>query len=411
MALSKRERVIRTFELQEPDMCPVYFLGFERSATSYQNLLAKEHFKEFYIKGKTTKDNWLKSITQYRFFNSDIASIDPFLKVKPLFRRFDMEELKRTNKLVESIKEPFINITRIQDLKPGTFYFNPISGRLWEVKQHEKTGLPYPWYVKACYETEEIIREVWDLYGKPLDFISDEINWKPRVWEKYCDVLSPYLYPMANIWGSAMHESLLEGIGFGRAAYFMRKKPEFVHEYMNEQTKYNVEVVKRLADAGVDCVMYWDDLGQKGRSLLSIKNFKEFVLPYYRKIFQTCKKRGIFVSQHSDGYIDEFAPLLADAGLDCLQSLEPASGVNLAELKESLKDKMSFMGGMDSSRILNFGTPKDVEEDVKKIISIAAPGGGYFAGPSHQILDAPIENVLALRSSIEKYKKYPLDIN
>ncbi|MFW9878019.1 MAG: hypothetical protein ACFFG0_33475, partial [Candidatus Thorarchaeota archaeon] len=267
MTLSKRERVIKAFQLEEPDVCPVYFLGFEPSATSYQNLLASEHFKELFIKGKTTKDNWIKSISQYRFFNCDIASIDPFIKVKPLFRRFDIDEYNKTNDLATSIKEPFLNITTDRDIKPGTFYINPVSGRLWEMKKHEKTGLPYPWYVKACYSTEEIIREVWDLCGKPIDFISDESFWNPRIWERYCEVLSPYLYPMANIWGSAMHESLLEGIGFGRASYLMRKKPEFVHEYMSEQTKYNIEVVNRLADTGVECVMYWDDLGQKGRSL------------------------------------------------------------------------------------------------------------------------------------------------
>ena len=68
------------------------------------------------------------------------------------------------------------------------------------------------------------------------------------------------------------------------------------------------------------------------------------------------------------------------------------------------------MGGMDSSRILNFGTPKDVEEEVKRCIKAAGQGGGYFAGPSHHVLHAPWENILALRSAIEKYRKYPLKI-
>ena len=67
------------------------------------------------------------------------------------------------------------------------------------------------------------------------------------------------------------------------------------------------------------------------------------------------------------------------------------------------------MGGIDSSNTLNFGTPEDVEEDVKKCIKAAAPGGGYFAGPSHNILNAPWENMLALRAALEKYRKYPLN--
>ncbi len=37
MVLSKRERVIRTLELDdEPDMVPIHFLGFEKTGESYQ---------------------------------------------------------------------------------------------------------------------------------------------------------------------------------------------------------------------------------------------------------------------------------------------------------------------------------------------------------------------------------------
>ncbi|GAI05879.1 unnamed protein product, partial [marine sediment metagenome] len=35
-------------------------------------------------------------------------------------------------------------------------------------------------------------------------------------------------------------------------------------------------------------------------------------------------------------------------------------------------------------------------------------GGGYFIGPSHDILNMPWENILAMRAAIEKYRKYPI---
>ena len=93
------------------------------------------------------------------------------------------------------------------------------------------------------------------------------------------------------------------------------------------------------------------------------------------------------------------------------QALEPAAGVNLAHLKETLGDRVTFFGGMDSTRVLSFGTPKDVEEDVKNCIKTAGHDGGYFAGPSHDILNVPWENMIALRASIEKYRNYPLSFN
>ena len=118
----------------------------------------------------------------------------------------------------------------------------------------------------------------------------------------------------------------------------------------------------------------------------------------------------MFIIQHSCGYIDKLLPDMVDGGLDCIEALEPAAGVDLAHLKETLGDRVSFMGGMDATRTLSFGTPKEVEEEVKRCIKAAAVGGGYFAGPSHNILNVPWENILAFRAAIEKYRKYPLKL-
>ena len=118
----------------------------------------------------------------------------------------------------------------------------------------------------------------------------------------------------------------------------------------------------------------------------------------------------MLIVHHSCGNISGILPDLIDSGLTAIQSLEPASGVDLAHLKATLGDKVCFMGGIDSSDVLNFGTSKDVEEEVKRCFKAAGYGGGYFAGPSHDILNMPWENVLAMRAAIEKYRKYPLNL-
>jgi len=106
--------------------------------------------------------------------------------------------------------------------------------------------------------------------------------------------------------------------------------------------------------------------------------------------------------------IDHFFPDLIDVGLDCIQSLEFTAGVDLVGLKESLGDRLCFMGGLDSSGVLTFGSPQNVEADVKRCLKAAGYGGGYIIGPSHDILNMPWENILAMRAAIEKYRKYPL---
>ncbi len=388
MVLSKRERVIRTLELDgELDVIPIHYLGFEPTCTAYHDFLKSEEYSKnkTHIKNNFSRQNndWVGDITAQRFFNVDLDALDPF-KTK----------IKKT--LVSDIPE-----------HPGCL-LKPWSGKVIKPVSQVKTGQQYLWYVNGLFKTPEKLYSTWDIYGKPSELIIDDINYSPKVWDEFVNSLTDYFYPMASL-PIAMHEALFEGMTMGRLAYYIRKNPRFIHDVMKEYAKTNIEIVKRFAEAGVDIVFYYDDLGFKGRSLLSPKNFREFILPYYKKLYSECKKRGMFIVQHSCGYIDNLLPDMVDAGLNCIQALEPTAGVDLARLKEDLGDRISFMGGMDSSRVLNFGTPQEIEEDVKKCVKAAAKGGGYFAGPSHNILSVPWQNVLALRAAIEKYRKYPIN--
>ena len=69
------------------------------------------------------------------------------------------------------------------------------------------------------------------------------------------------------------------------------------------------------------------------------------------------------------------------------------------------------MGGIDSSRALNFGTPEEIDQEVKRCVKAAGYNGGYFVGPSHNILNAPWENIKVLKKAIEKYREYPINLN
>ena len=394
MVLSKRERVIRTLELNdEPDMVPIHYLGFETTSISNQYFEKSEEYKTIKAGIETevlkTRFSVLQgttgSITELCFWKSDIHGIDPWG-----IKKIKLKTISAPPEYPECVMLTY-------------------DGRIWKIAPQIDTGLAHLWYEDGYFRTPEIVHEYWDKYGKPFDLINNKLNYSPQIWENFVKKLSKYLYPMATL-PITLHESLFEGMTITRVAYYMRKNPQFIHEVMTEFNKVNLEIIKRLAEAGVDIVFYMDDLGMKQRSIFSIEHFKEFILPYYKQIFQACKKNSMFVLQHSCGYIDKLLPFMVDAGLNGIQGLEPAAGVDLAHLKETLGDRVAFLGGIDGSNILNFGTPKDVKEEVKRCIKAAAQGGGYFAGPSHNVLNAPWENILALRAAIEKYRKYPLNL-
>jgi hypothetical protein len=385
MVLSKRERVLKTLELDgEADMVPIHTFGFEQTGTSFQIFKNSDERKKYFswVENKFSKVKY--HITEQRFWNVDAYSTDPFgffkLKIK--------------------------NIKKIPDYP--NCHLNTMDGRLYKTVQQVETGLSYDWYVGGYFTTPDFLHSIWDKYGRPSELVNDRINYSPQVWEGFVEALAPYFYPMPML-PINPSESLLGGMTIARFAYYMRKNPQFIHEIMEEFAKADIEIIKRLAEAGVDLIFLGDDFGYKERGIFSLKNFREFILPYHRQIYQVCKKNGMLVILHSCGKVDQFLPDLVDAGVNCIQSLEATAGVDLAGLKESLGDRLCFMGGLDSSGVLTFGTPKDVEENVKKCLKAAGRGGGYFIGPSHDILNMPWENILAMRAAIEKYRKYPLN--
>ncbi|MHA2399587.1 MAG: uroporphyrinogen decarboxylase family protein [Promethearchaeota archaeon] len=352
MTLSKRERVIRALERDdEPDKIPIQYLGFERTGSSYQEFLESDEYKEneTFVENSFSKEDfrWPGNITELRFWNVDCHHMDPWRR-------------RLKGSMAPGPPE-----------HPGSFIATP-TGRIWKMVDQVETGKPFMWYIDGVFHTPEIVRSYWDEYGKPSDFINDEVNYSPKIWDEYVESLSPYLYPMARS-VIALNDAMHEGMTPSRVVYFMRKQPKFLHEVLTEYANTNIEMIKRYAEAGVDIWFYLDDLGMKGRSILSLENFRKL-------------------------------------GLDCIQTLEPAAGVDLAHLKETLGDRLSFMGGMDVTRALSFGTPQEVEEEVKRCIRAAGYGGGYFAGPSHNVLNAPWENILAFRAAIEKYREYPLNV-
>jgi uroporphyrinogen decarboxylase len=54
-------------------------------------------------------------------------------------------------------------------------------------------------------------------------------------------------------------------------------------------------------------------------------------------------------------------------------------------------------GAVDTQRILPYGTPAEVRQEVRRVIELLAPGGGYMLASVHTIMDeVPPENILAM---------------
>jgi len=174
-----------------------------------------------------------------------------------------------------------------------------------------------------------------------------------------------------------------------------------------------LELLKRvLKGVGkyVEILVFGDDLGTNTVPFFSKEKFREILKPRYKKMYDyvhamsDCK---IFL--HSCGAISEFIPDLIEIGMDILNPVQTSSyGMEPEKLKKEFGKHITFWGaGCDTIKILPYGSPKEVKEDVKKRINIFAEGGGFVFNQIHNILaDVPPENVIAMFEAAYEYGFY-----
>jgi len=180
--------------------------------------------------------------------------------------------------------------------------------------------------------------------------------------------------------------------------------PMFLSEAVEIAVKFSIAAATRLAEAGVDGIIVSEDLGSSSGGLVGPEQFCAFFKLPINSIVSHIKSLGLPVLFHSCGCIYSYLDDLVDLGIDALHPLQRTAGMDLARVKRRYGDRICLVGNIDSSRTLPYGTPDDVEAEVRQAIEIAAPGGGYILASDHSLHDGiPVQNIIRMFEAGRKY--------
>ena len=154
-----------------------------------------------------------------------------------------------------------------------------------------------------------------------------------------------------------------------------------------------------------------DDLGTQTSTLLEPDYLRKTVIPRFAKLWSHIKNRlpEIKIFMHTCGSVRVLLPDLLDAGLDIYNPVQfTAANMDLKELKRDFgKDLVFWGGGVNTQATLKNGTPQQVSDEVKRIIDILAPGGGFVFTTVHNIQeDVPPENFWAMWDTLMEHGRY-----
>lgn len=141
-----------------------------------------------------------------------------------------------------------------------------------------------------------------------------------------------------------------------------------------------------------------EDLGTQHAPLIGLDLYREVLRPRHQQFIDLARAYDLPVMIHSCGASSWAFPDFIDMGLSAVDTLQPeAAGMDAERLKHTFGDKLAFHGGITTGGVVAFGTPEETEAEVRRVLRIMMPGGGYCLSPAHMLQDnTPVENLLAL---------------
>ena len=204
---------------------------------------------------------------------------------------------------------------------------------------------------------------------------------------------------MSGMWSCFYHNAC---DFFGMENYFikMHTDPVIVDAVTRHIVDFYLETNEKLfklAGNKIDAFFFGNDFGSQLDLLVSPEHFDRFIMPYFRELTDQAHKHGYNVILHSCGAIDRVIDRLIDAGVEMLHPIQAmAKNMDAVSLAKKYKGKIVFLGGVDTQRLLPFGTPDQVRNEVRRLKDLF--GANYIASPSHESIlpNVPPENIAAM---------------
>jgi hypothetical protein len=415
--MTAKERVLTSLSHKQPDQIPMDFGGH---VCSMMNATCVAALREYYGLEKRPVNIW-DITTMTGEIEEDLretmgVDCEPFPTYEMGFGLKNTEKKKSWNyRGIEVLVPEEFQVT---DDGKGGYYIYP---------EGDTSALPSGHLPAGGYYFDDIVRQQeidednmnyednLEEYGaiseESLAFLRKEVE-KHRNSERAVVMLpgGSALGDAANIPGNGLKEPKgIRNISDWFAAPLLY--PDYVHQVYSHQVDRMIEnwtkIYEIVGDA-VDVVYVCGaDFGTQISQMCSLEVFDEFYMPYYKRINDWVHTHTKWKTlKHTCGAIYPFFPKLIESGFDAVNPVQcSARGMEPRRLKREFGKDITFWGGgVDTQKVLPFGTPQEVREQVLERCEIFGGDGGFIFNAIHIVqCNTPVENIVALIDAVHEF--------
>ncbi len=258
--------------------------------------------------------------------------------------------------------------------------------KLWYVEPWDITGITYPY--TWGFESEP--RPFADFFP---DYHLDTIRAVKRLVDQEVSVHAEIFSPFSQF---------LELLNYENALMALLDDPGKTHACLQRLTQGAIQLAERQAAEGVDAILISSAFA--GGGLISRDHYKEFVLPYERRVVSEVKRRQpeVKVYTHTCGAISDRLDLMLETSTEGIDTLDPPplGTVELEEAVPQLKGRAFIKGNIDAVNTLLYGDEEKVRKAVLRRLDVAKPGGGYILSTACSVPPAVRPELLEYMSGL-----------
>lgn len=155
----------------------------------------------------------------------------------------------------------------------------------------------------------------------------------------------------------------------------------------------NSDLIRRAASQGVDGIVIADDIAYSRGLMIGPEMLRRIFLPSLARQVRHARECGLRVFFHSDGNLEPVIDDLVDSGIDGLQCIEKAAGMDLDTIQKRYGEQLCLWGNLDPAILTEPFDPTRLEAAVAAVTDAANRGGVIFGTSSGLFKGMGIESI------------------
>lgn len=265
-------------------------------------------------------------------------------------------------------------------------------GTLWRVEWMGICGIPIDWPIKELDRYTE--------YRWPEDFPAG-----PPAGRQY----SGHMCGFDDRWYArgawiTYFEQLQQLRGMENLMMDLASESAMLGRLIDDLLAFQLRWIGKWNRLEYDGLHFGDDWGGQSGLLIGPETWRRIFKPRYAAMFAAVRAAGRDVWFHTDGRVNEILGDLIEIGVDVINVQGAVIGLDW--IARNIRGRVAFRTDIDRQRVLPFGSPAEVKEEVRRTFEACGTSQGGLIACGEIGPDVPLENIRAMYEAFRDCGRY-----